>query len=766
MAGCGIIQDVLLSRFSNPVAAAFFTLAALLLVPHSPARAEASPDDPLAQKKPVVALAAEKAKASDACCDAPAPVGGEESAVRAPGDPEYRVIPAAKPETLTPANGWPEEGSWREWSRSLGGPTSNRFSSLDQIRRENVAQLQMAWTYHSGDGAANIQCNPIIVDGVMYVPTAGRNVAAVNAVTGKEIWRFTPELPGHRLEDVPARRGLVYWPGDAEGPARVIFAAGNWIYALDPKTGKALPSFGQDGRTDLPMGGTAVGAIWHHIYVVPGFAGDVFGYDILSGKMLWRFVTIAQPGQYGGDTWQGRESGANCWGGMALDESRGIAYISTGSPKPNFNGTRHGGRNLFGNCVIALKAETGERLWHFQEIRHDIWDLDIPAPPNLVTVMREGRRVDAVAQVTKIGNTLLLDRVTGQPLFPFRLRRAPASNLAGEETWPYQPDAQIPEPFARQVFTKDDITDINPAAHAFVEQAMSRANTGWFAPFESAKPTAFYGLHGGAEWTGACFDPRTGRLYVSANSLPWLVTVFRDDDAPPAKPPTPGEQVYQQFCAACHGPDRIGVGTAPPLRGLRHRMKDEEVRALWKTGRNLMPPQPMLTEEQQRALLDFLFVRDRPQPPLDPSAPPRYSFGGYQRLSDPELYPGCKPPWGTLNCLDLNTGKLMWKAPLGDYEALNKAGVPKTGTENFGGAMVTAGGLVFCSGTRDNKIRAFDSENGAELWSAPLPLHGTAPPATYEANGRQFIVLPATGGGKLGGPTGDAWVAFALPEKS
>jgi quinoprotein glucose dehydrogenase len=244
-----------------------------------------------------------------------------------------------------------------------------------------------------------------------------------------------------------------------------------------------------------------------------------------------------------------------------------------------------------------------------------------------------------------------------------------------------------------------------------------------------------------------------------------MVTVFRDDDPPPIKPPTAGEQVYQQFCAACHGPDRIGVGTAPPLRGLRHRLKDEDVRALWKTGRNLMPPQPQLTEEQQRLLLDFLFVRDRPQPPLDLNAPPRYSFGGYIRIMDPEQYPGCKPPWGTLNCLDLNTGKLLWKVPLGDYDVLNKAGVPKTGTENFGGAMTTAGGLVFCSGTRDNKIRAFDSNSGAELWSAPLPLHGTAPPATYEADGRQFIVLPATGGGKLGGPAGDAWVAFALPKK-
>ncbi len=680
--------------------------------------------------------------------------------------PEFLQIPAARPETLTPTNNAPPRRDFRDWPRSLGDATSTRFSGLSGINRENVKDLQIAWTYHSKDGGGNIQCNPIIVDGIMFAPTSGHHLVAVNAATGEELWRYTPEVPPRpSLPEITARRGLLFWRGSEGVSDRIIFTAGNWIYALNPKTGQPIESFGERGRTAISTGGTAAGAVFKNVLVMPGFNRDVFGYDIASGRLLWTFHTIPQPGDFGADTWSKVEEGANCWGGMALDEARGIAFIATGSPKPNFIGTGHTGANLFSNCLIALKAETGERLWHFQEIRHDIWDLDIPAPPNLVTVTHEGRRVDAVAQVTKIGNTLLLDRVTGQPLFPFRLRRAPASRLTGETTWPYQPAVQMPEPFARQEFTREQITTRTPEAHAFVEQQLTRANIGWFEPFEASKPTAFYGLHGGAEWTGAAVDHATGRLYVTANEMPWIITVFRDDDAPAAKPPTPGEQLYQMSCAACHGPDRIGIGVAPPLRGLRHRMKDAEVSALLKTGRNLMPPAPPMTAEQEKQLLDFLFVRDRPQPPEDSNAAPRYSFGGYRKLLDQEDFPGCLPPWGSLNCLDLNTGKLLWKVPLGEYDALTKQGVPKTGTENFGGAIVTGGGLVFASGTRDNKIRAFDSETGAELWSARLPLHGTTAPSTYEVNGRQFLVIPATGGGKLGGLTGDSYVAFALPEK-
>jgi quinoprotein glucose dehydrogenase len=683
--------------------------------------------------------------------------------------PLFREIHAARLDELTDAANWPRVESMTNWHRSLGDATSSRFSALTQINRDNVKRLELAWTYHSKDGAGNIQCNPIIVDGVIFAPTAGHHIVALEAATGIERWRFKPEMRkgALRLEDYPARRGLTFWPGEGDAPARILFTCGNWIYALDPKTGKPIDTFGENGRTIIPAGGTVAGAVFKNIFVIPGFNRDVFGYDIRSGKLVWTFHTLPHVGEFGHETWSRVAEGANCWGGMALDETRGIAYVATGSPKPNFNGTGHHGDNLFSNCILAIDALTGKRLWHFQEIRHDIWDWDIPAPPNLVTVSRDGKRVDAVAQVTKLGNTLLLDRVTGQPLFPVRLRRAPVSKLPGEWTAPYQLDVQLPEPFARQQFTKDDITTRSEEAREYIEKRVAGANFGWFEPFAEGRPTVLYNIHGGAEWTGAAFDPSSGFLYVSANEIPWIVTVFQDDNEPPRDPkhPTLGEKLYLQNCASCHGPDRVGVGTAPPLRGLRHRLKDAEVLALLETGRNLMPPSPPMSEEERTALLDFIFLRDRGQP-VSTARPPRplYTHNGYPKLLDHENYPGNKPPWGTLNCLDLNTGKIRWKVPLGEYAELTAEGVPKTGTENFGGAMVTAGGLVFCSGTRDNLFRAFDAQTGAELWSHKLPLHGTAPPATYSVDGRQYVVIAATGGGKLGGLTGDAWVAFALPK--
>ena len=672
--------------------------------------------------------------------------------------PLYKTIPAANPEDLTPANGYPKSDA--TWHRSHGNAYGTRHSTLNQIHRGNVTRLRVAWTYHSKDGAGNIQCNPVIADGMMFTPTVGGYVVGIHADNGTESWRFKPG-------GQPAHRGLVYWPGDAGHGPRLFFASGNFLHALDPKTGRPDADFGTAGRAPLPGPATAGPAIYRHVVVVPGFDRDVWGFDLFSGRPLWTFHTLPQPGEFGHETWSRVEGGANCWGGMALDEQRGIAYVATGSPKPNFVGTGHRGDNLFANCVLALDASTGRRLWHFQEIRHDIWDWDIPAPPNLVTVVRDGKRVDAVAQVTKLGNTLLLDRVTGKPLFPVRLRRAPASGLPGERTAPYQPDIQLPEPFARQQFDPTDLTTRSEEARDYIAKRVANANHGWFAPFGEGKPTVLYNIHGGAEWTGAAFDPSSGFLYVSANEIPWIVTVFRDDNEPPLDPkhPTPGETLYLRNCASCHGPDRVGIGTAPPLRGLRHRLKDADVLALLDTGRNLMPAAPPMTEAERRALLDFVFVRDRP--PSTGDAKPSsaaYTHNGYPKLLDQENYPGNKPPWGTLNCIDLNTGKLRWKVPLGEYPELTAQGIPKTGTENFGGAMVTAGGLVFCSGTRDNRIRAFDAATGEELWSHPLPLHGTAPPATYALDGRQFVVIPATGGGKLGGPTGDSWVAFALPE--
>jgi quinoprotein glucose dehydrogenase len=678
-------------------------------------------------------------------------------------DGDEIIIPPATDDELTRTSGWPKDNELKRWDRSLGGESSNRFTTLTQIDKANVGKLDVAWTYHSGDGTANIQCNPIIVDGVMYAPTGGWNIVAIDATNGKELWRFKLGHLGKRLEDQPARRGLLYWAGDAHNSARVIFGAGNWIYALDPKTGKVIDTFGKEGRTEIPTGATAVGAIYQGVLVAAGYLGDIFGYDVRTGALLWTFHTKPLEGEYGHDTWSKLEEGANCWGGMALDESRGIAYVSTGSPKPNYLGMGHTGDNLFGNCVIAVDALTGRRIWHFQEIRHDVWDWDIPAPPNLITVERNGIKVDVVAQVTKIGNTLLLDRTNGKPLFPFRLVRVKTQLLPGDKCAPFEPMPDMPQPFARHGFKVEDL-QTTPEIQAMAMPIINRASMGPYPSVIEAKPTMLFNIHGGAEWTGATANPHTGKLFVTANEIPWFVTSFRDDDPAPAKPPTAGEQVYMSICVACHGPDRKGIGTAPPLRGVRHRLKEDEIRTQIRTGKGLMPPMPQLTDEQVTAVIDFVLCKDRPIPPVDPSAPVKWTFGGWNRLVDSQGYPACTAPWGTLTCLDLNTGKIAWKVPFGEYPELAAKGVPKTGQENFGGSMLTSTGVIIAGGTRDKKLRAFDADNGQELWSYQLPLHSTAPPASYEAGGRQFIVVPVTGGGKLGGPTGDAWMAFALPK--
>ena len=689
--------------------------------------------------------------------------------------PLYLTIPAANPNELTPANGYPKRKTFLTWQRSQGDNGGMRYSALDQVNRQNVTNLQVAWIYHSKDGSNNIQCNPIIVRGVMIVPTPGQFVVCVNAENGRELWRFNPEG-----ESRPAFRGLIYWPGGFFACERVMFCAGKYLYALNPKNGRLINDFGNGGRVALPGrsqgqfgAATAAPAIFEHILVVAGFEKDVWGFDIVSGRQLWTFHTVPHPGEFGYDTWDHTESyAANDWTGISMDEVRGIAYIATGGPKPNFIGVTHRGDNLFANCLIALDARTGKRLWHFQEIPHDLWDRDMSAPPNLATITRGGKKVDVVAATTKNGDTLLLDRLTGKPIFPFRMRRAPTSEMPGEVTAPYQPDPELPERFSKMEFTAADLTDRTPEAADFALARFKSVKTGFFNPPSLERPILYFGMDGGAEWSGACVDPETGRLYVSANHVGWLVSVFHDEDPPddPSAPMTPGHTAYMTFCAGCHGPTRLGLGVAPPLRGVRFRLSDDDIIRQVRSGKNGMPsfPTNVLNETNLQSLLDYLALRDLPAASKskisEKSERPRYDINGYHRFLDNEGYPANKPPWGTLNCIDLNTGKLVWKVPLGEYPELAAQGVVNTGTENYGGAIVTAGGLLFCSGTRDSKIRAFDKETGAELWSGKLPWVGIAPPATYEIKGRQYVVITATGN-KLGKQSeyGDAWVAFALP---
>ena len=671
--------------------------------------------------------------------------------------PLYKTIPAANPEEMTPAAEWPEKEDYVDWRRSHGDASSSRYSLLDQINSKNVSDLEVAWTYRSEDGNANVQANPIVVEGVLVTPTPGKRVVGLDATNGKELWSFRPKA------GQPAFRGMVHWKGSDEHEGRVLFTAGETLYALRPKDGKML-------FAEQAVQVRAAGAIYKHVLVLAGFRKDVFGFDLRTGKKLWTFHTIPEEGEFGHDTWDKPENGANCWGGMSLDAGRGITYVSTGSPKPNFIGNTHRGINLFANCVIAIDALTGKRIWHFQEIRHDIWDLDIPCAPNLVTVTRDGRKIDAVAQVTKMGNTLVLDRLTGKPLFPFRLKRAPTSPTPGEFTSPYQPAPVLPEPFIRQEFSLDEVPTHSPEARAHVLKQIEGKRFGFYQTHGPGMPIVMLpGTHGGAEWTGACFDPESELLYVSATELPSIVKITRNNRPlvdETKLPSTPGRKVYETFCISCHGPNRQGVGAAPSLLGLASRLKEKDIRDLIPKGRGAMPPLPVLNKKQTKDLIEYLFDRDRKYPkPLERPERPSYGFGGFPKLYDHEGYPGIKPPWGILAAINLNSGRLAWKIPYGEYEELTARGMPLTGSRNFGGPLVTKGGLVFCSGTADNKIRAFDKATGEELWAARLPFVGSAPPATYAVNGRQYVVVPATGNVRVAGPKGDAWVSFALPIK-
>jgi quinoprotein glucose dehydrogenase len=719
-----------------------------------------------------------------------------ESSTRRAKLPPYKIIPAAKASELTPAL---ETGRQADsnWFRSNGNNSNTRYSALSQINKANVDRLQAAWIYHSGDGKGNIQANPVIVDGVIYAPTVGKNIVAIDGDIGKELWRFhpsprasaiafydpqkgavtelQPDDPATRgmiqVGYGPAQRGLTYWAGDPEHAPRLYFMANGFLIALNPKTGQLVESFGDHGEVGSSKEagkssflGAVAPAIYRNIIIAPN-QNIIDAFDVVSGARLWQFDTLRYPVMDPNE-----DNGGNVWGGVALDTERGIVYVATGDPHPDqLVGVDRLGDDCCSSSLIALDVLTGHQLWVFQEVKHNLWDLDVPAPPNLVTVTHNGRRVDAVAQVTKLGNTLLLDRLTGKPLFPFRLRRAPVSRVPGEETWPYQPDVEWPQPFAKQRFSLDELSSISPQTHAFVLQKASGAAYGWFEPPAPDRSLIFFGVHGGAEWTGATVDSTTGWLYVSANELPWVASL-EERTAEAARDtnqaPSAGQGIFHQRCAVCHGESRRGKGMVPSLLGLAHRQSEEQVIQLLKTGRNAMPP-AALTGSEQHDLINFLFDLELPHSNgavvRSESPPAIFRTSSLDRFLDAQGYPATKPPWGTLNAIDLNSGRLVWKVPLGEYEELTRLGIPKTGTENFGGAMVTAGGLVFCAGTRDLMIRAFDKDDGRELWKYKLPYGGYAPPATYEIHGRQFVVIAATSGGKLGGDMGDAYVAFALP---
>jgi quinoprotein glucose dehydrogenase len=643
-----------------------------------------------------------------------------------PGD-----TPAADRAGTAGAGGSARYTTWRTYS---GGAHASQYSALDQINEANVASLEVAWTFPAGDGT--FVFNPIVVDDVMYVLARDNAIVALDAETGAELW-------SHPHEGPVSARGINYWQSADGADRRLLYLNAGFLTALNAATGETITTFGDNGRVDfrtaLAAGGRDItdvgplhtsnpGRVFENLMIVSlpaqggGYKatpGDVHAYDVVTGELRWVFHSIPHEGEFGADTWpEGAwktAGGVHNWSEFTVDEANGIAFIPFGTARYDFYGGDREGDNLFGNSLVALNARTGERLWHRQLVHHDLWDYDLPQAPKLLTIQRDGRAVDVVAQATKHGFLFVFDRMTGEPIWPIEEHAVPASDLPGEHASATQPFPTRPAPFANQSFTEDEINPFLPAAEQDVmrERLRTSRNDGLFTPPSFAGSIGMPGHNGGANWGGSAVDPINGELYVVSKNLPVMLRAELTDTDPGVRVVNGSVVPPEQAAAA------LAAAQAAAARG------------------------PV------RYAVPYDFMRS---PTNGMSA-----FG---------------PPWSHLTAYDLNTGEIKWRVPDGSTPG---PGIPADSGAHYprGAPLVTAGGLVFVATAQDRMLRAYDRDNGSVLWAYALPGGSEGIPATYEIGGRQYLALPVAAGAGLFAPTLEpplpaperAYVVFALPRR-
>lgn len=703
------------------------------------------------------------------------------------------------------ATGQQTPGRYAGWSMYGGTSDSLQYSSLKQINRQNAKQLQQVWSYDMGESVTT--ATPVVLDGVMYIPGQGEALVALDAATGRQIWR---------REGVRTRtRGLTIWKSADGNERRLIYFQDQTMRALNAQTGEPILTFGVDGAVDLRQGlgrdpasigsiqPNTPGKIYGNILILGsnpgenygGPPGDIRAFDVITGRQLWTFHTIPHPGEEGYETWENAEAwktaaAANNWGGMSIDEARGIVYVPLGSASYDFWGGDRPGANLYSDSLVALDARTGKKLWHFQTVHHDLWDYDLTSSPALMTIRRDGKPLDIVVQAAKSGFIFAFDRVTGKPLWPIEERPVPQSNMPGNPAWPTQPFPTVIEPFARQTFTEEDIDPklVAEERAAITSQLRAARNEGLFTPPGTTDTVQMPGNHGGVNWGLTAGDPVRGRFYVASYDLPSILKLEQSETISNqlfTGPLDRGAALYRANCRICHGAELQGGAGIPALADATTRLGAAETKRVISEGQNTMPAfGGTLSSADIDAVVAYLADPGAARPPRPgqdhaasgaasptSSGPLRYSspFGFLLAKSgDPVI----KPPWMTLSAYDMNTGRRLWQAPVGS--ALGHEGVQTGVSRNKGGVVVTAGGLVLATTAEDRMLHIWNSDTGKLITQYELPSAPQGVPAVYSAGGRQFIVVPAAyyartsvlfprGFGPK--PARNAYVALALPVK-